>query len=288
MIFYYSSCVINQFFNDQLDIDGSEAEESIYIYVATEGVLTPHDPGQTVMVTRSGQTDLTLPCTPPQPAVSVSLTSNGQDVTDQFQFDPSLGFSAPAGVPLSSTSFTCYFSLGPARESLSVKIIKTESEREGAGERARPEVTVSHRVSPGSLQLVCKVVTHQHANIDIYWTLPDYQEQHQDDLVMMMMDRFSHEEVKLDNVIVSTLDIEEVDQDDQGVYKCRAETIEGQSSEAETFVNVEDGADVLPEQITVNPDMGWRGVKPRSSGTSPRLHSVFIFICWIFKNYLYQ
>ena len=66
MIFYYSSCVINQFFNDQLDIDGSEAEESIYIYVATEGVLTPHDPGQTVMVTRSGQTDLTLPC-PPTP-----------------------------------------------------------------------------------------------------------------------------------------------------------------------------------------------------------------------------
>lgn len=275
-----SSCV--KFINDQLDIDGSEEEESLYIYVATGGVLTPHDPGQTVMVTLSGQTDLQLPCTPCHPNITVSLTSNGEDVTDQFQFDPRLGFSAPAGAALSSSSFTCYFSLGEARESLSVKIINTQTER--PGQRERPEVTVSHKVSPGSLQLVCKVFTHQHSNIDIYWTLPSLQEQHQDDLMMMMMDRFSQEEVKLDNVIVSTLVIEELDHEDQGVYKCRAETMDGQSSEAETFVNVE-VEDFPSELITPNPDVGGqREVNRRNSGTTPRLHSVFIFICGLYHK----
>ena len=276
---YTHSCV--KYITDQLDIDGSEAEQSIYIYVATGGVLTPHDPGQTLMVTQSGQADLQLPCTPCYPAITVSLTSNGEDVTEQFQFDPTLGFSAPAGAPLSSSSLTCYFSLGSTTESLSVKIINTESDRPGHTEM--PEVTVSHKVSPGSLQVVCKVFTRQHNNIDIYWTLPSHQEQHQDDLVMMMMDSFSQEEVKLDNVIVSTLVIEELDEDDQGVYKCRAETIVGQSSEAETFVNVED---VPSELITVNPNLGHLEDHPRNSGTTLRLHSVFIFICLLIINYI--
>ena len=276
-IFYNSSCV--KFLNDQLDIDGSEAEQSVYIYVATGGVLTPQEPGQTVMVRRSGQAELELPCLPSQPAVQVSLTSNGEDVTDQFQFDPTRGFSARAGAALASSSFTCYFSLGEVRESLSVKIINTEAQRPSQG--ARPEVTVSHRVSPGSLQLVCKVFSLQDRHLDIYWTLPSLQEQHQEDLVLMMMDRFSFEEVELDNVIVSTLVIEELDGDDQGVYKCRAETIDGQSSEAETFVNVED---VPSEMITVNPDLRQRQFNPRNTGTTPRLHSVLIFIFGLLIN----
>ena len=272
-----------KFINDQLDIDGSEAEQSVYIYVRTAGVLTPHDPGQTVMVTRSGQTEeLELPCTPSHPAISVSLTSNGQDVTEQFQFDPTRGFSVPAGASLSSSSFTCYFSLGEVRESLSVKLINTQPDQPGL--TARPEVTVSHRVSPDSLQLVCKVVSLQHRHIDIYWSLPSLQEQHQDDLVLMMMDRFSHEEVELDNVIVSTLVIEELDEEDQGVYKCRAETMDGQSSEAETFVNVEEVGDLPSERITVNPNVRMRDVNPRISGTPPRLHSVFIIIFGLLIN----
>ena len=270
------SCV--QVSSDLLDIDGSEEEESVYIYVRTLSQLTTHHPSRLVMVS-----SLTLPCTPTQPDVAVTVTTNGEDVTDKFQYDPTIGFWPAAITSLASTSFTCYFTLDDQTESLSVKVLSRAGEKVGAEEL---EVTVTSQTKQTDrLQLVCKVFRHQQRQVeivDIYWQLPalDGQQLHKDDIVMMMRDRFTLEEVELDSVIVSTLVIEEVDEDDQGVYSCRVETIDGKIFEAETFVNV----DSIPsELITILPtETGQSNMIPNNSDNAAQvgsLLSVFVYIC---------
>ena len=250
----------------------------MYIYVRTLSQLTTHHPSRLVMVS-----SLTLPCTPTQPDVAVTVTTNGEDVTDKFQYDPTIGFWPAAITSLASTSFTCYFTLDDQTESLSVKVLSRAGEKVGAEEL---EVTVTSQTKQTDrLQLVCKVFRHQQRQVeivDIYWQLPalDGQQLHKDDIVMMMRDRFTLEEVELDSVIVSTLVIEEVDEDDQGVYSCRVETIDGKIFEAETFVNV----DSIPsELITILPtETGQSNMIPNNSDNAAQvgsLLSVFVYIC---------
>ena len=152
----------------------------------------------------------------------------------------------------------------------------------GRGGETELEVTLTSQTSEDRLQLVCKVFRHQHISLglDINWQLPaldtGHSQLHKDDIMMMMNSRYSLEEVELDSIIVSTLVIQEVDEDDQGVYKCIVETIDGKSFEAETFVNVED---VPSELITIPPAFtGQRERNLSNSGTTPRLLSVFTFI----------
>ena len=160
----------------------------------------------------------------------------------------------------------------------------------GRGGARELEVTVISQTEQDRLELVCKVFRPEDSplHLDISWHLPaDNQQLHKDDLVMMMGERFSIDEVKLDSIIVSTLIVAEVDEDDQGVYKCVVETIDGKSVEAETFVNV----DAVPsELITINPALDSHSERnPSNSGTKPRLLlSVFILIYGCLSTILNQ
>ena len=69
--------------------------------------------------------------------------------------------------------------------------------------------------------------------------------------------------------------VEEVDEDDQGIYRCRAEQYKGQSGEADIFVNVEDK---LKDMITVLPFQASMDLADFSeaSPSSWPLHSLYI------------
>ena len=121
-----------------------------------------------------------------------------------------------------------------------------------------------------TIEIVCKVVVDDAA--DIYWTIPGLKthELHNEDLTVLYTDKYSMEEVIIEGVIISTLMVEEVEEDDQGIYRCRAEQYIGQSGEAEIFINVEDK---LKDMITVLPFQGSKDLTDFSaaSGSSWKL-----------------
>ena len=244
-----------------------------------------------MMVRTENLEELQLPCIPTHPDILVSLTANGEDVTDQFQYDPTRGFWPGPRTSTTSTTFTCYFSLAGQTESLSVKVVSREWER--VREEEVVEVTLTSQTKQEELQLVCKIFTPEDSPVeivDLYWQLPalDGQQIHKDEIVMMdVRDRFSLEEVKMDFVTVSTLVIDEVDQEDQGVYRCRVETMDGKSFESETFVNVDS---LASEEMTVNPSaIGLLDPTPTSSAASPgTLTSVLISVLLLLSNTLHQ
>ena len=86
----------------------------------------------------------------------------------------------------------------------------------------------------------------------VYWTIPGLKTHvlHDEDLTVLYTDKYSMEEVIIEGVIISTLMVDEVEEDDQGIYRCRAEQYNGQFVEADIFINVEDK---LKDMITVLP-----------------------------------
>ena len=67
--------------------------------------------------------------------------------------------------------------------------------------------------------------------------------------------------------------VEEVDEDDQGIYRCRAEQYKGQSGEADIFVNVEDK---LKAMITVLPFKADRDFTDFSAASGSSLRSQYL------------
>ena len=92
---------------------------------------------------------------------------------------------------------------------------------------------------------------------------------------MLYTEKYSMEEVIIEGVIISTLMVDEVEEDDQGIYRCRAEQYNGQSGEADIFINVEDK---LKDMITVLPFQESRDLADFSaaSPSSWPLHSLYI------------
>ena len=118
-----------------------------------------------MMVRTENLEELQLPCIPTHPDILVSLTANGEDVTDQFQYDPTRGFWPGPRTSTTSTTFTCYFSLAGQTESLSVKVVSREWER--VGEEEVVEVTLTSQTKQEELQLVCKIFTPEDSPVEM-------------------------------------------------------------------------------------------------------------------------
>ena len=95
----------SQVASDLVNID-EDNDQSLHVFVIGSS-LTPLDTTQVLLLPSSKP--LVLPCTPTHTAVTVTVTANGQDVTDLFMFDPVTGLTALAPVPAIYSSFTCYF-----------------------------------------------------------------------------------------------------------------------------------------------------------------------------------
>ena len=69
-----------------------------------------------------------------------------------------------------------------------------------------------------TIEIVCKVVSDQ--PVEIFWTVPGMEEQlHHQELSLLGTDKYSMEEVILEEVILSTLMVEDMEEEDQGVYR---------------------------------------------------------------------
>merc|ERR1719499_1031940 len=69
-----------------------------------------------------------------------------------------------------------------------------------------------------TMEIVCKVVTNQ--PVEIYWTVPGKDEQlHQQELSLLGRDKYSMEEVIIEGVVISTLMVEDVGENDEGIYR---------------------------------------------------------------------
>ena len=96
----------SQVTSDLVDID-NDPDQSLHVFVMGSS-LTPQDTTQVLLLPPSHP--LTLPCTPSHRAVTVRVTSSGEDVTELFKFDPVVGMTAVDTIPNRYSSFTCYFS----------------------------------------------------------------------------------------------------------------------------------------------------------------------------------
>ena len=213
----HSSC--NQISNDDMmDIDEATTANSLYVFVKGSS-LTSADTGQVILI--DSNHPITLPCTPTHTAVTVSVTANGQDVTDLFTFDPMVGFTAIS--PLKVTSFTCYFTFFNNTESVHLKQLSTGLDPTSSS--ALLSVTLHLKQDTvdtlDTIEVVCKVITDQEEGADIYWTIPGLEthELHKDDLTVLYTDKYTIEQVSMEGVIVSTLMVEEVEEEDQGIYR---------------------------------------------------------------------
>ena len=236
----------SQVASDLVDID-EDPDQALHVFVIGSS-LTPMDTSQVLLLPSSQP--LVLPCTPSHTAVTVRVTANGQDVTDLFMFDPVTGLKASEPIPTIYSSFTCYFTYNNFTESL--HLVKQVQ----ASNTSHIMVTIHTNQDTkdmDTIEIVCKVVSDQ--PVEIYWTVPGMEEQlHQQELSLLGSDKYSIEEVVLEEVILSTMMVEEMEEEDQGVYRyyamigsitlytlcysCRGEQYDGKSGEAEIFINI--------------------------------------------------
>ena len=120
---------------------------------------------------------------------------------------------------------SCKFSSEHRQESVKVQIISTNSEPDPSDvvevSVYRSDNHLDQEVE--RLEVVCKVVRGHHSSVDVYWQVPGLvnHELHKDDLTVLLTHKFSIDEVELERVIVSTLVVEDLDEEDTGVYRCR-------------------------------------------------------------------
>ena len=68
------------------------SQETVYLFVNTKSQLSTLEAGRVVPVAADARV---LPCTPTHPGVQVSLATQDRDVTQQFGWDPRIGFTGP-------------------------------------------------------------------------------------------------------------------------------------------------------------------------------------------------
>ena len=199
---------------DVIDIDDGIVS-SVYLFVISK-LATILDPLKVVLITPSEP--LLLPCTPSHTSVSVTVTANGADVTDQFSYDPRIGFTAKK-TSLSLSSFTCYFKYKSFTQSVHLKNILS-TRVESSEEMEHLSVTIqksSEEDDSDNIEIVCKVNAVN--GTDIFWMAPSLEsnEIHKDDLVLF--EKFNVAELMIEGVIVSTLTVSNTTPEDQGVYR---------------------------------------------------------------------
>ena len=213
---YNYSC--DQIGSEIVDIDHTTTEHGVYVFV-TGSSLTSADPRQVILLDSSSP--ITLPCTPTHTGVSVTVTANKEDITQLFQFDPTVGLTAIS--PLAVSAFTCYFSYQNRTESVHFEQLST-----GLSTASSPTilpVTLYRKEdqleASDVIEIVCKVITDEEDSADIFWTIPGMKthELHKDDLTVLFTDKYSIEEMVMEGAIVSTLLVEKVGKDDQGIYR---------------------------------------------------------------------
>ena len=205
----------SQVSSDLLDID-EVPEAPLHVFV-TGSSLTPSDTSQVLLI--DSTQPLILPCAPSHTAVSVSVTANGKDVSELFKFDPTVGFTATSATTYSS--FTCYFKYKGSTESLHLKQVSPNQDPA----LSPPHLPVTLHLKQNTvdmldtIEIVCKAVTEE--AVDIYWTVPGMKdhELHNEELALLGTDNYSMEEVIIEGVIISNLRVEEVTEEDQGVYR---------------------------------------------------------------------
>jgi len=263
---------------DIMDIDQDTTEHGVYVFV-TGSSLTSADTKQIYLLDSSSST-IILPCTPTHTAVTVKVTANGEDVTQLFKFDPMVGFTAIS--PLAVSSFTCYFSYQNRTESVHLKQIYT-----GPRPMTSPVILpVTLHINEDqvealdAIEIFCKVVTDENYGVDIYWTIPGMktQELHKDDFTVLYTDKYSIEQLVMEGVVVSTLIVEEVGEEDQGIYRCHADQLNGQSGEADIFLNVEDK---LSDLVTVLPFHASSDLTPSASIICKCCPYVMFILMWL-------
>ena len=197
----------SQVTSDLVDID-EDPGQALFVFV-TGSSLTPSDTSQVMVLPPSSP--LHLPCLPSHTAVRVTVSASGEDVTHLFRFDPTVGFTALH--PLTFPSYTCYFT--HLTSTVSLHLVSSNASPPPSHLPVTLHTTTL--TMDTEVEMVCKVQAEE--AVEISWVVPGGQELHMQDLALLGSDKYSMEEVSVEGFIISRLVVEEVEEDDQGIYR---------------------------------------------------------------------